>query len=164
MEKNKLIHGCGNFETAIDRNIERHDIVSYSKKYNSPPDYKWTDGKSSDSRILITLGVLEHKHVFQRNGLWDRQILGYWDNIMGTRRVNSVQRARDVKYGLKHILYIPWFTGGGTRGALVINSTAQNHIWQDCLLSYELIEPLQQQCIVCTIKHTIVFTEQRFMA
>jgi hypothetical protein len=27
---------------------------------------------------------------------------------------------------------------------------------------YGLIEPLQQQCIICTIEHTIVFTEQRF--
>jgi hypothetical protein len=35
----------------------------------------------------------------------------YWDNLMGTRRVNSAQRARDVKDLVKHILYIPWFTG-----------------------------------------------------
>jgi hypothetical protein len=31
----------------------------------------------------------------------------YWDNLMVTRRVNSAQRARDVKDAVKHILYIP---------------------------------------------------------
>jgi hypothetical protein len=35
----------------------------------------------------------------------------YWDNLMGTRRVQNAQRARDVKDVVKHILYIPWFTG-----------------------------------------------------
>jgi hypothetical protein len=88
----------------------------------------------------------------------------YWDNLMGKRRVNSAQRARDVKDLVKHILYIPWFTGVTTGGALVINSTVQKHTWQGYLLSYGLIEPLQQQCIICTIEHAIVFTEQRFVA
>jgi hypothetical protein len=32
----------------------------------------------------------------------------YWDNLVGTRRVDSAQRARDVKDVVKHILYIPW--------------------------------------------------------
>jgi hypothetical protein len=40
----------------------------------------------------------------------------YWDNLMGTKRVNSAQRARDVKDVVKHILYIPWFTGETTGG------------------------------------------------
>jgi hypothetical protein len=40
----------------------------------------------------------------------------YWDNTMGTKRVNSAQRARDVKDVVKHILYIPWFTGETTGG------------------------------------------------
>jgi hypothetical protein len=31
----------------------------------------------------------------------------YWDNLMRTRRVNSAQRARDVKDLVKHILCIP---------------------------------------------------------
>jgi hypothetical protein len=38
----------------------------------------------------------------------------YWDNLTGTKRVNSAQRARDVKDAAKHILYIPWFTGETT--------------------------------------------------
>jgi hypothetical protein len=42
----------------------------------------------------------------------------YWDNLTGTRRVNSVQRARDVKITVKHILYIPWFTGETTGGGV----------------------------------------------
>jgi hypothetical protein len=67
----------------------------------------------------------------------------YWDNLMGTRRVNSAQRARDVKDVVKHILCIPWFTEETTGGAFVINSTVQNHTWQGCLLSYGLIELLQ---------------------
>jgi hypothetical protein len=40
----------------------------------------------------------------------------YWDNFMGTRHVNSAQRARDVNDVVKHILYIPWFTGETTGG------------------------------------------------
>jgi hypothetical protein len=40
----------------------------------------------------------------------------YWDNIMKTRRVNSAQRARDVKDLVKNILCIPWFTGETTGG------------------------------------------------
>jgi hypothetical protein len=40
----------------------------------------------------------------------------YSDNLMGTRRVNSAQRARDVKDLVKHILCIPWFTGETTGG------------------------------------------------
>jgi hypothetical protein len=35
---------------------------------------------------------------------------------MGTKRVNSAQRARDVKDIAKHIMYIPWFTGETTGG------------------------------------------------
>jgi hypothetical protein len=35
----------------------------------------------------------------------------YWDNLMGTRRVNSAQRARGVKDEVKHMLCIPWFNG-----------------------------------------------------
>jgi hypothetical protein len=48
----------------------------------------------------------------------------YWDNLTGTRRVNSAQRARDVKDALKHILYIPWFTGETTGGhwSLIVRS------------------------------------------
>jgi hypothetical protein len=48
----------------------------------------------------------------------------YWDNLMGTRRVNSAQRARDVKDVVKHILYIPWFTGETTGGhwSLIVRS------------------------------------------
>jgi hypothetical protein len=42
----------------------------------------------------------------------------YWDNLMGTRHVNSAQRARDVKDVVKHILYIPWFTGETTGGGV----------------------------------------------
>jgi hypothetical protein len=53
---------------------------------------------------------------------------------------------------------------GNNRGTLVIGSTVRKYTWQDCLLSYGIIEPIQQQCIICTIKHTIVFTEQRFMS
>jgi hypothetical protein len=40
----------------------------------------------------------------------------YWDDLMGTKRVNSAQRARDVKDVAKRILYIPWFTGEKTGG------------------------------------------------
>jgi hypothetical protein len=40
----------------------------------------------------------------------------YWDNLMGTRRINSAQRARDEKDLVKHILCIPWFTGETTGG------------------------------------------------
>jgi hypothetical protein len=40
----------------------------------------------------------------------------YRDNIMGMKCVNSSQRARDVKDVVKHILYIPWFTGETTGG------------------------------------------------
>jgi hypothetical protein len=83
---------------------------------------------------------------------------------MGTKRVHSAQRARDVKDVAKHILYIPWFTGETIGGASVINSMVQKYTWQGCLLSYGLIEPLLQQCIICTIEHAVVFTEQRFMA
>jgi hypothetical protein len=48
----------------------------------------------------------------------------YWDNLMGTRRVNSDQRARDVKDVVNHILYIPWFTGETTGGhwSLIVRS------------------------------------------
>jgi hypothetical protein len=48
----------------------------------------------------------------------------YWDNLMGTRRINSAQRARDVKDVVKHILYIPWFTGETTGGnwSLIVRS------------------------------------------
>jgi hypothetical protein len=48
----------------------------------------------------------------------------YWDNLMGTRRVNSAQRARDVKDVVKLILYIPLFTGEITGGhwSLVLRS------------------------------------------
>jgi hypothetical protein len=35
---------------------------------------------------------------------------------MGTKRVKSAQRAKDVKDVVKHILYIPWFTGETTGG------------------------------------------------
>jgi hypothetical protein len=35
---------------------------------------------------------------------------------MGTKRVNSDQRAMYVKDVAKHILYIPWFTGRTNRG------------------------------------------------
>jgi hypothetical protein len=35
----------------------------------------------------------------------------YWDNLMGMKRVNIDQRARDVKDVVNHILYIPWSTG-----------------------------------------------------
>jgi hypothetical protein len=87
----------------------------------------------------------------------------YWDNLMETRRVNIAQKARDLKDVAKHILYILFFTGETTRGVLVIDSTVQKYTWQGCLLSYVLIETLRQQCIICTIEHAIVFTEQRFM-
>jgi hypothetical protein len=40
----------------------------------------------------------------------------YWYNLMGTMRVNSAQRARDVKDLVKHILCIPWSTGEKTGG------------------------------------------------
>jgi hypothetical protein len=48
----------------------------------------------------------------------------YWDNLMGTKRVKSAQRARDVKDVVKHILYIPWFTGETTGGhwSLIVRS------------------------------------------
>jgi hypothetical protein len=35
---------------------------------------------------------------------------------MGTKRLNSAQKARDVKDVAKHILYIPCFTGETTGG------------------------------------------------
>jgi hypothetical protein len=43
---------------------------------------------------------------------------------MGTRRVNSAQRAREVKDVVKHILYITWFTGETTGGhwSLIVQS------------------------------------------
>jgi hypothetical protein len=45
----------------------------------------------------------------------------YWDNFMGTKRINSAQRARDVKDVAKHILYFPWFTGGdGGHWSLIV--------------------------------------------
>jgi hypothetical protein len=37
---------------------------------------------------------------------------------MGTRCINSAQRARDVKDVVKHILYIPCFTGETTGGGI----------------------------------------------
>jgi hypothetical protein len=40
----------------------------------------------------------------------------YWDNLIGARRVNSAQRARDVKDLSRHILCIPWLTGETTGG------------------------------------------------
>jgi hypothetical protein len=40
----------------------------------------------------------------------------YWDTLMGTKRVNSAQMARDVKDAVKHILYIPLSTGETTGG------------------------------------------------
>jgi hypothetical protein len=48
----------------------------------------------------------------------------YWDNLMGARRVNSAQRARDVKDLSRHILCIPWFTGETTGGhwSLIVRS------------------------------------------
>jgi hypothetical protein len=48
----------------------------------------------------------------------------YWDNLMGARRVNNAQRARDVKYLLRHILCIPWFTGetNGGHCSLIVQS------------------------------------------
>jgi hypothetical protein len=43
---------------------------------------------------------------------------------MGTRHGNNAQRARDVKDVVKHIFYIPWFTGEKTRGhwSLIVRS------------------------------------------
>jgi hypothetical protein len=48
----------------------------------------------------------------------------YWDNLMGMKLVNSAQRARDAKDVVKHILYIPWFTGETTGGdwSLIVRS------------------------------------------
>jgi hypothetical protein len=48
-------------------------------------------------------GLLHHGHL-------------YWDNIMGTKRVNTAKKARDAKEIAKHILYIMWFTGETTGG------------------------------------------------
>jgi hypothetical protein len=45
----------------------------------------------------------------------------YWDNLMGTRRVNSAERARDVKDVVKHVLYILWFTGETTGGGALVD-------------------------------------------
>jgi hypothetical protein len=52
------------------------------------------------------------------------QVKLYWDNLMGTKRVNSAQRAMDVKDVVKHILYIPWFTGKttGEHRSLIVRS------------------------------------------
>jgi hypothetical protein len=52
----------------------------------------------------------------------------YWDNLMGARRVNSAQRARDVKDLVKHILCIPWFTGETTGGhwSLIVRSKSKD--------------------------------------
>jgi hypothetical protein len=38
----------------------------------------------------------------------------YWDTLMGTKCVNSTQRARDANDVAKHILYTPWFTGSAS--------------------------------------------------
>jgi hypothetical protein len=52
------------------------------------------------------------------------QVQLYWDNLMGARRINSAQRARDVKDLSRQILCIPWFTGEITGGhwSLIVRS------------------------------------------
>jgi hypothetical protein len=40
----------------------------------------------------------------------------YWDYIMGTEHLNYAQKAKGMKDTVKHILYIPLFTGETTRG------------------------------------------------
>jgi hypothetical protein len=119
METKEAIHGSWNFETTIDKKTERHTIVSDSKNPNSTLEYKWTDGRSSDSRIPVPLGVLEHNYVIRGNVLWIRPstagtvVLGL---SHGNEAHKNSQKAKDVKDIAKHILYIPWFTGETTGG------------------------------------------------
>jgi hypothetical protein len=50
----------------------------------------------------------------------------YWGCLMGTKNVKYAKKATDVKDIMKHILYIPWFTGRTNGGHWILIAWYKN--------------------------------------